>query len=70
MNKVPKHSLKHQLKERHKRTVFITGAAAGIGRAVAVQIASKGWIVGAADVDEIGLARLRDEIGADLCLPY
>jgi len=67
---MPKHSLKHQLKDRHKRTVFITGAAAGIGRAIATLFASQGWIVGAADIDEIGLVRLREEIGNDLCLTY
>jgi NAD(P)-dependent dehydrogenase (short-subunit alcohol dehydrogenase family) len=42
--------------------VFITGAAAGIGRATALTFASHGYRVGAYDVDLGGLALLRDEI--------
>jgi NADP-dependent 3-hydroxy acid dehydrogenase YdfG len=47
------------------RSVFITGAAAGIGRATALTFARKGYLVGAYDVDEVGLKTLADEI-ADL----
>ncbi|RVW01708.1 SDR family oxidoreductase [Rhodococcus spongiicola] len=43
-------------------TVFITGAAAGIGRATAVTFASRGYFVGAYDVDESGLDALSEEI--------
>jgi NAD(P)-dependent dehydrogenase (short-subunit alcohol dehydrogenase family) len=43
-------------------TVFITGAAAGIGRATALLFARNGYRVGAYDVDLAGLATLRDEI--------
>jgi short-subunit dehydrogenase len=43
-------------------SVFITGAAAGIGRATAVTFARRGYRVGAYDVDLTGLADLRDEI--------
>ncbi|MGW0246127.1 SDR family oxidoreductase [Nocardia goodfellowii] len=39
-------------------TVFITGAAAGIGRATALLFAAQGYQVGAYDIDEIGLSRL------------
>ena len=42
--------------------VFITGAAAGIGRATALTFARHGYRVGAYDVDLGGLASLRDEI--------
>ncbi len=42
--------------------VFITGAAAGIGRATALTFARNGYRVGAYDIDLDGLARLRDEI--------
>ena len=38
--------------------VFITGAAAGIGRALALRFARQGWFVGLADVDSAGLASL------------
>jgi NAD(P)-dependent dehydrogenase (short-subunit alcohol dehydrogenase family) len=44
------------------RTVFITGAAAGIGRATALTFAARGYVVGAYDIDELGLATLADEI--------
>lgn len=43
-------------------TVFITGAAAGIGRATALTFARHGYRVGAYDVDLAGLESLRDEI--------
>lgn len=43
-------------------TVLVTGAAAGIGRAVALTSARQGWTVGAYDVDEAGLATLATEV--------
>ncbi|CAM3000055.1 SDR family oxidoreductase [Prescottella defluvii] len=46
------------------RTVFITGAAAGIGRATALKFADAGYVVGACDIDEDGLEVLRAEIVA------
>jgi NADP-dependent 3-hydroxy acid dehydrogenase YdfG len=50
------------------QAIFITGAASGIGRETALLFSQRGWRVGAADVDEAGLARLAEEIGADRCL--
>ncbi|SDR71160.1 NADP-dependent 3-hydroxy acid dehydrogenase YdfG [Nocardioides scoriae] len=44
------------------RSVFITGAAAGIGRRTALLLAERGWTVGAYDIDEAGLATLVDEV--------
>lgn len=44
------------------RAVFITGAAAGIGRATALTFARKGYLVGGYDVDEVGLKSLADDI--------
>jgi NAD(P)-dependent dehydrogenase (short-subunit alcohol dehydrogenase family) len=41
-----------------QRSILITGAASGIGRAAAVLFAQRGWLVGAADRDEAGLAAL------------
>jgi short-subunit dehydrogenase len=43
-------------------TVFITGAAAGIGKTTALTFARKGYTVGAYDIDAAGLATLADEI--------
>ena len=45
-----------------KKSVFITGAAAGIGRATALTFARKGFTVGGYDIDEVGLKSLTDEI--------
>ncbi len=44
------------------RHVFITGAAAGIGRATALSFARLGDTVGAYDIDEAGLKSLAEEI--------
>jgi NAD(P)-dependent dehydrogenase (short-subunit alcohol dehydrogenase family) len=52
-------------------TVFISGAAAGIGRATAVLFAQRGYRVGAYDVDLAGLAKLREEVsirGGDIAI--
>ena len=43
------------------KTIAISGAAAGIGRAAALRFASEGWTVGAFDVDEAGLKSLVDD---------
>ena len=37
-----------------QKTIFITGGASGIGRAVAVKFGSQGWFVGIADINEAG----------------
>jgi NAD(P)-dependent dehydrogenase (short-subunit alcohol dehydrogenase family) len=39
-----------------QRSIFITGGASGIGRAVAVFFAERGWFVGIADIDQAGMA--------------
>ncbi|MBI2382451.1 MAG: SDR family oxidoreductase [Gammaproteobacteria bacterium] len=43
--------------------IFITGAAAGIGRATAELFASRGWFVGLYDVNEAGVQALRRALG-------
>jgi len=50
-----------------KDCIFITGAAAGIGRETALLFAAKGWFVGAADRDEAALADLRKVLGEERC---
>ncbi|MGB0922291.1 MAG: SDR family oxidoreductase [Alphaproteobacteria bacterium] len=44
------------------RSIFITGAAQGIGRAAALKFHQEGWFVGAYDVDGVGLDKLSDEL--------
>lgn len=39
------------------KTIFITGGASGIGRAVAQRFGQGGWFVGIADIDEGGMAQ-------------
>lgn len=39
------------------KSIFITGAASGLGREVAKFFAAKGWFVGLADVNEAGLTQ-------------
>ena len=45
------------------KSIFITGAASGIGRETALLFAEHGWFVGGYDVNAAGLASLADEIG-------
>lgn len=45
------------------KSIFITGAAAGIGQATARLFARKGWQVGLYDVDIAGLEALQQELG-------
>ena len=47
-----------------RKSIFITGAASGMGRATAKLFGERGWFVGAYDIDEAGLGSLREEIGA------
>src|SRR5277367_4615439 len=51
-----------------RKSIFITGAASGIGRATALLFAEKGWFVGAYDRDTGGLKTLEAEIGATNCV--
>jgi NAD(P)-dependent dehydrogenase (short-subunit alcohol dehydrogenase family) len=54
--------------DKVRKSIFITGAASGMGRETAKLFAGKGWFVGCYDVNEKGLETLRDEIGADNCI--
>lgn len=49
------------------QSIFVTGAASGIGRATAKLFASQGWFVGLYDRDEAGITSLRAEIGEAKC---
>lgn len=46
-----------------RKSVFITGAGAGIGRACAEHFARQGWFVGAYDVNAEGVQEFLDSVG-------
>ena len=49
-------------------SIFVTGAASGIGRATAELFAQRGWFVGLYDVNEAGVRELAAKLGpADSC---
>ena len=50
-----------------RKSIFITGAASGIGRETARLFARKQWYVGITDMNEEGANTLADEIGGDNC---
>ena len=54
-----------------QKSIFITGAASGIGLATALLFLKKGWFVGGYDIDEKGLTSLQDQLqenGTTACL--
>ncbi len=50
-----------------RKNIFITGAAAGIGKETARLFVEKGWYVGLFDIDEAGLKALSTELGEANC---
>lgn len=50
-----------------QKSIFITGAASGIGRATAILFHQRGWFVGCYDVDAEALQVLEQELGS-LCI--
>ena len=51
-----------------RKSIFITGAASGMGRETARLFCAGGWFVGAYDVDYEGLQTLQESLGRDACL--
>jgi NAD(P)-dependent dehydrogenase (short-subunit alcohol dehydrogenase family) len=53
-----------------RQSIFITGAASGMGRETARLFSQQGWFIGAMDVDEAGLDALQAELGTANCLVH
>ena len=47
----------------NQKSIFITGGASGIGRAIAQRFAREGWFVGLGDVDPSGMAETASSLG-------
>jgi NADP-dependent 3-hydroxy acid dehydrogenase YdfG len=47
-----------------RKSIFITGAASGIGRACAQRFARAGWFVGLSDIDKAGLKATQESLDA------
>lgn len=52
------------------KSIFITGGASGIGRAIAQHFAAEGWLVGIADRNAAGLAETQAMLPAGQCYTY
>jgi len=52
---------------RGRKSVFITGAASGIGAETARLFSRKGWFCGLYDIDQSGLNTVEAELGPDNC---
>ena len=50
-----------------KKSIFITGAGRGIGKATAQLFAQKGWFVGLSDINKSEIETLAKEIGTENC---
>jgi NAD(P)-dependent dehydrogenase (short-subunit alcohol dehydrogenase family) len=53
-----------------RKSIFITGAASGIGLAAARRFAAEGWFVGLSDIDTAGLQAAQAALGADNCTTH
>jgi len=51
-----------------RKSIFITGAASGMGLETARLFSNGGWFVGAYDVNDAGLSALEAELGAENCV--
>lgn len=51
-----------------RKSIFITGAASGMGLETALLFKGKGWFVGGYDVNAEGLKKLEAELGAENCV--
>ena len=51
----------------NKKSIFITGAGRGIGKATAQLFSEKGWFVGLSDINQSEIEMLAQELGQDNC---
>ncbi|MBC7102724.1 MAG: SDR family NAD(P)-dependent oxidoreductase [Parvibaculum sp.] len=51
-----------------RKSIFITGAASGMGLETARLFHSRGWFVGGYDVNGAGLTELEKELGGENCI--
>ncbi len=55
--------MKYQLSKKNPaKRAFITGAASGLGRSLALELAKDGWLIGISDLNEAGLQQVASEI--------
>ncbi|MGE0046454.1 MAG: SDR family oxidoreductase [Hyphomonadaceae bacterium] len=55
-------------KANGRKSIFITGAASGMGRETAKLFREKGWFIGGYDVNAEGLQSLEQELGSENCI--
>ena len=53
-----------------RKSIFITGAGSGIGRATATLFAERGWFIGAFDINTDQLKSLEETLGAERCFAH
>lgn len=53
-----------------RKSIFITGAGSGIGRAVAQLFASRGWFIGVADISQAGMDETESLLPAGSCYKH
>ena len=53
-----------------RKAIFISGGGSGIGRAVALHFAERGWFVGVGDIDKLGMHGTLDLIGNGYCYAH
>lgn len=53
-----------------RKSIFITGGASGIGRAIAQRFAAEGWFVGLADLNVAGMAETQALLPAGMSAAY
>jgi NAD(P)-dependent dehydrogenase (short-subunit alcohol dehydrogenase family) len=56
-----------EMRSDQQKSIFVTGAASGIGRATALLFAERGWFVGLFDVNEKELRVVAEAIGESSC---